>query len=88
MTQKRSDQEFPPQHQEKQPGLEKDMRPWPLYKGEWYKGNGKQKGKKAVITGGDSGTGRAVAVFFAKEGADVAVMYYNEHDDEGKIVNE
>ncbi|MDT8285832.1 MAG: SDR family oxidoreductase [Elusimicrobiales bacterium] len=73
--------EFPPQHQDRMPGLEKEMRPRPLYKGEWYKGSGKLKGRKAIVTGGDSGIGRAVSLFFAREGADVAVLYCNEHDD-------
>lgn len=72
---------FPPQHQDRKPGLEKEMVPRPLCRGTWYKGSGKLKGKKALITGGDSGIGRAVAIFFAREGADVAIIYYDEHQD-------
>ncbi|MFP4473148.1 MAG: SDR family oxidoreductase [Candidatus Omnitrophota bacterium] len=76
--------EFPPQHQERKPGLEKDMHPKPLCEGKWYKGSGKLKNKVAIISGGDSGIGRAVAVFFAREGCDVAVIYLDEHDDAKK----
>ncbi len=67
--------EFPPQSQNKQPGIEKEMQPRPLYKGDWYQGTGKLKNKKAIITGGDSGIGRAVSLFFAREGADVTILY-------------
>ena len=81
MTYKESEQEFPSQHQESMPGSEKEMTPAPLYKGEWYKGSGKLKDKVAIITGGDSGIGRSVAIFFAREGADVAIVYLNEHED-------
>ena len=72
---------FPPQQQHRQPGREHEMHPKPRYEGEWYKGSGKLEGKRALITGGDSGIGRAVSVFFAREGADVAVVYYDEHED-------
>lgn len=78
---KRYEKEIPPQHQDRMPGIEKDMQPRPLYEGKWYRGSGKLEGKKAVITGGDSGIGRSVAVFFAREGADVCVVYLNEHED-------
>jgi len=71
----------PPQHQEQQPGLESEMTPQPKADDPQYRGSGKLQGKVALITGADSGIGRAVAVFFAKEGADVAIMYLNEHDD-------
>lgn len=71
----------PPQHQERRPGLEADMTPRPQSDDPHYKGSGKLNGKVAVITGGDSGIGRAVATVFAKEGADISVIYLNEHDD-------
>lgn len=71
----------PEQHQERQPGYEYEMKPLPEYADETYKGSGKLAGKTAVITGGDSGIGRAVSLLFAKEGADVAVLYLDEHED-------
>lgn len=71
----------PPQTQSRRPGLESKMRPKPVADDPQYKASGKLNGKVAFITGGDSGIGRAVAVAFAKEGADVAVAYLNEHDD-------
>lgn len=72
---------FPPQHQDRQPGKESEMNPPPVFESPDYKAAGKLNGKKAVITGGDSGIGRAVAVAFAKEGADVAIAYLNENSD-------
>jgi NAD(P)-dependent dehydrogenase (short-subunit alcohol dehydrogenase family) len=72
--------EFPPQHHAK-PGRESDVRPAPMYDAPGYKGSEKLKDKVALITGGDSGIGRAVAVLYAREGADVAIVYLNEHDD-------
>lgn len=71
----------PPQHQDQQPGRESEMTPRPKADDPQYRGSGKLQGKVALITGGDSGIGRAVAIAFAKEGADVALMYLNEHDD-------
>src|SRR5689334_9201551 len=68
-----------PQHQAR-PGKESKMEPKPDY-GPEYPGSGRLRNKIALITGGDSGIGRAVAVLFAKEGADVAIAYLNEDDD-------
>lgn len=72
---------FPPQHQQIQPGLEYLMTPRPISENPSYKGAGKLKGKVAIITGGDSGIGRAVAYAFVKEGAKVVIVYLNEHKD-------
>lgn len=74
-------QTLPPQHQNKQPGIESEMTPKPKSEDYTYKGSEKLKGKVAIITGGDSGIGRAVAIYYAKEGADVVVVYLNEHKD-------
>jgi NAD(P)-dependent dehydrogenase (short-subunit alcohol dehydrogenase family) len=71
----------PPQHQEQQPGHEHEMTPQPKAKDSQYRGSGKLQGKVALITGGDSGIGRAVAIVYAKEGADVAIAYLNEDKD-------
>lgn len=72
---------FPPQHQEQQPGLESLMNPRPLAENPTYLSAGKLQGKVAIVSGGDSGIGRAVALAFAKEGADIAIVYLNEHSD-------
>ncbi|WP_267289147.1 SDR family oxidoreductase [Parachryseolinea silvisoli] len=71
---------IPPQHQEQQPGIEAEMIPAPVYDND-DPGLGRLNGKVAIITGGDSGIGRAVAVQFAKEGADVAIAYLDENLD-------
>ncbi len=74
-------QSVPPQHQNTQPGSQLNMQPKPITDNPQYKGSGKMAGRVAVITGGDSGIGQAVAIAFAKEGADVAVLYLNENQD-------
>lgn len=71
----------PAQQQSGQPGHENEMTPTPQRDNPEYKGSGKLQGKTALITGGDSGIGRAVAILFAKEGADVAIAYLDEHED-------
>ena len=70
-----------PQYQTVQPGMEYLMEPERIFDNYNYKGSGKLKEKGAIITGGDSGIGRAVAAYFAIEGAKVVVVYYNEHED-------
>lgn len=72
---------FPPQHQDRQPGHEAQMQPAPESFMTRYRGSGKLAGQAALITGGDSGIGRAVAIAFAKEGADVAIVYLEEDED-------
>jgi len=73
--------DFPPQHQDQQPGFEYAMNPHPIDEDPNYKAAGKLKGKVAVITGGDSGIGRAITIAFAKEGANIAIVYLNEEFD-------
>lgn len=72
---------FPPQYQPQQPGIESIMVPRPVSENPYYIGTGKLLDKVAIITGGDSGIGRAVSYAFAKEGANVAIAYLNEHGD-------
>src|SRR5579872_4739571 len=74
---------FPPQHQAK-PGLEKKMQPRPKYEAPRYRGSEKLKDKIALITGGDSGIGRSVAVLYAREGADVAIIYLPEEQSDAE----
>ena len=71
---------MPGQHLSK-PGIEAHMELKPRFMAEHYKGSGKLQGQVAIVTGGDSGIGRSVAVLFAREGADVAIFYLNEHED-------
>ncbi|WP_102126990.1 SDR family oxidoreductase [Deinococcus planocerae] len=75
---------LPAQQQDEQPGIEAEMDPPPVYIKLDYKAAGKLQGKAAIITGGDSGIGRAVAVHFAREGADVAIVYLDETEDAQK----
>lgn len=79
----KSAENFKPQAQQlsTQPGIEADMEQAPQSFAEAYVGSGKLRGKVAVITGGDSGIGRSTAISFAKEGADVVIVYLNEHED-------
>jgi NAD(P)-dependent dehydrogenase (short-subunit alcohol dehydrogenase family) len=73
--------DVPAQHQDQRPGREHKMHPRPESEAKGYKAAGKLEGKVAIITGGDSGIGRSVAIHFAKEGADVAIMYLEENKD-------
>ncbi|GAB4081428.1 SDR family oxidoreductase [Modestobacter muralis] len=73
--------ESQPEQQQTPPGVLAEMTPTPDHGEESYVGSGKLTGKRAVITGGDSGIGRAVAIAFAREGADVLISYLNEHED-------
>jgi NAD(P)-dependent dehydrogenase (short-subunit alcohol dehydrogenase family) len=75
-----------PQQEQEPVGLESEMEPRPDYGEESYRGSGKLQGKAAVITGGDSGIGRAVALAFAREGADVLISYLDEHSDAQETV--
>jgi len=89
MAQKKQEHEVrPAQHQEDQPGHREQMRPRPRDEDPGYRGSGKLQGKVALITGGDSGIGRAVAIAFAKEGADVSIVYFDEHEDAASAKHE
>jgi hypothetical protein len=73
--------ETQPEQQQEVPGVLGEMNPKPDHGEESYQGSGRLAGKAAVITGGDSGIGRAVAIAFAREGADVLISYLSEHED-------
>lgn len=78
---------LPKQHQPK-PGIESKLKPTPDYEAPAYRAAGKLEGKTALITGGDSGIGRAVAVLFAREGCDVAIVYLDEEQDDAETTGE
>lgn len=82
MSTKQPKKTLPPQHQSERPGLEYKMNPRPVFDREVP--DKKLAGKTAIVTGGDSGIGRAVSVLFAKEGANVAIVYLSEHRDAEK----
>ena len=86
-TQTKMPTDIQPQHQDQQPGIEKEMHPRPIYD-DGKPGFGRLKDKVAIITGGDSGIGRAVAIAFAKEGAEVVIVYLDEHEDAKQTADE
>ena len=77
---------FPAQHQDSQPGIESAMTPAPIYDNPAYRPANKLQDKTALITGGDSGIGRAVALAYAKEGANVSIVYLNEDNDADETI--
>ena len=78
-----------PRQQQPMPGSTDTMKPKPDHGENSYRGSGKLVGKKAVITGADSGIGRAVAIAYAREGADVLISYLNEHEDAyGRLIQD
>jgi len=87
VAEKQEEHTFPPQHQEQHPGIQAEMNPKPVDEDPNYKASGKLQDKVAVITGGDSGIGRAVGYAFAKEGADIAFAYLEEHQDAEETLN-
>ena len=81
MVEDKPEKNQPEQHQDRMPAIESEMAPEPIYEDEGWVPRGDLEGKVALVTGGDSGIGRAVCVLFAKEGADVAFAYLDEHGD-------
>lgn len=86
MAQQQSSKTLPPQQQDRQPGRQTEMTPEPTSERPEYVGSGKLAGRVAIVTGGDSGIGRAVAVAFAREGADSVIGYLEEHEDAKETV--